>query len=66
MDIEDWPEPRVTDNAVLLAGYLMAAMTQDPMYRLAEAKPEEATSIIETRHTGNRFRVRVEQIGGTE
>jgi hypothetical protein len=62
----DWPEPKVTDNAVLLAGYLCAAFTSDPMYQFESADPDHGVTVLKTRTTGNRFRVTVEQISGTE
>lgn len=67
MSDKDWPEPRVTDNAVLLAGYLAAAITsRDPMYRIVDAKPEEATTIFQHKITGNRFVCIIMQSGGRE
>lgn len=67
-EIELWDEPRVTDNARLLAGFVMGAICGlgDKGYRFVEADATKAESIVERTATGNRFILRVEQIGGTE
>jgi hypothetical protein len=65
MDEELWPEPRVTMNACLLAGYLAGVMHKaepDGPYKVVSLNPG-----VEIEHeNGNRYRVRVEQISGQE
>ncbi len=60
--------PRVTGNAVLLAGYLGGTLTlmRDPLYRIVEIDAETATQTVEHVRSGNMYRVSVVQIGGTE
>jgi hypothetical protein len=62
-----WPEPRQTDNAILLEGYLCGALSRpgEHLYRVIERRGNEGTT-IEHRETGNRYLLRVEQISGTE
>lgn len=60
--------PRVTGNAVLLAGYLggVLTLTRDPLYRVVEVEAGTATQTVEHIRSGNTYRVSVTQIGGTE
>lgn len=62
----DSSDRRVTANAVLLLGYIAAAVTMrdDPTYDLVSVEPDAGTQLIQHRLTGNTYRVSVEQIGG--
>jgi hypothetical protein len=66
MDNDAWPAPRVTGNAMILLGFLIARMhgAEDYMADDVDAAVGEAT----LRHTGtgNLYRVTVQQISGTE
>lgn len=64
LDDRDWPSPLVTENAVLLLGYI-AGRIHSPSYGVVDADPENGRQIIEHRVSGNRYRVSVEQISGT-
>ena len=61
-----WDKGRVTGNSALLAGYIFGSLMRDELYRMVETDPEAGESIIEHRQTKSRFRLRLEQIGGTE
>jgi hypothetical protein len=62
---ELWPEPRVTGNAALLAGYIAGVMhkcDRDGPYSVVGLNPG-----VEIEHeNGNRYRLTVEQISGQE
>lgn len=60
-----WDGPRVTNNAVLLLGFIGGSVDPE-RYSLHDVRPGEATCILMNTQTGNLFRVRVDQIGGTE
>lgn len=59
---DDWDTPKVTDNATLLTGMLLA--TRLPGYRWIEIQP--GYLILEHEDNGNRYSVNIEQIAGTE
>jgi hypothetical protein len=57
-----WQEPKITANAHLLAGYIGAGLRDTPYALVTLDNPFEVENI----ETGNRFRVSVEQVSGTE
>jgi hypothetical protein len=65
---ELWPEPRQTNNAILLEGYLCGALMNpaDPLYRVIEWTGEYGGTVIEHKRTGNRYLMKVAQISGSE
>lgn len=57
-----WAEPEITGNAHILAGYIGAGLKETPYALVTLDNPFEVENI----ETGNRFRVTVEQVSGTE
>jgi hypothetical protein len=68
MSTEDWPEPRVTGNAHLLAGFIAGSIGRPRIggERLYEVERLENPVIVSHTESGNRYRVTVEQISGSE
>jgi hypothetical protein len=61
-------EPRITGNAVLLAGFiggLLIRPSVDSPYRPVEVDATDATTLLEHRN-GNRYAITVRQISGVE
>jgi hypothetical protein len=61
-----WPEPKMTGNAALLSGYLAGMLSTREEYRTAWEESRAGELVIVTVATGNRFRLRIEQISGEE
>jgi hypothetical protein len=69
--MDDWPEPRVTPNSMLLSGYIIGALSAVAQerwvtYRFVSADVQAGTAVVERMETGNRYRISVEQIAGQE
>ena len=62
----DWERPKVTGNSALLLGYVMGLLATRDEYRAKDADAEAGTATVERTATGNRYRITVEQISGTE
>jgi hypothetical protein len=62
MTDERWPKPKATGNAYLLLGFIGGRIHND--YSLEERAADGL--IVKNRTTGNRFKIHVDQISGTE
>jgi hypothetical protein len=62
----DWGTPKVTDNARLLSGYIVGALSQRDLYELVGFDSTLGTIVVRSHLTGNRFKVTVAQVAGSE
>jgi hypothetical protein len=58
--------PRVTDNCRLLMGWVVGHLFGKTPYACIGLDAERAELTLEHRRNGNTYRIRVEQIAGTE
>ena len=67
-DPEIWPEPRLTDNARILLGYLVGSIrpSAHPAYGIAAIDAAGGSVVVENYDTENTYRISVVQIGGVE
>lgn len=61
-------EPTVTGNAIMLSGFVAASINsqKDKLYSVTGIVAGRGELIVTNNVTKNRYRIRVEQISGTE